>query len=289
MEWNINGRGGNRGVEFPNFIMDTISPQGDNNSPDIIVLIEFYKRNGWENFYDNLSRQYIVCLSEDRGVGKNQILIAIRKNLHPVIKSVCSHIPTGQRLLKNSGLEHLHPEFLQVDVIIEKDNERKPLAIVGTRIKTQDENRHFINREKQFELLMNHVDMQNDPILVVGDFNHGVIKNENDKNYIYTGVERQYYSYQNIWREAQSRNCQVTTPVAQYDKAYSVVVSLKGVPYRIKEDHFIVRGIGTLHCSYDWSFVDSNATYYKEKKCAEYLGAPAGLPDHACLRGVFEF
>ena len=62
MEWNINGRGGREGIEFPSFIAEKIWSE----NPDIVVLVEFFKRDGWEeNFCNKLSRNYTLCLSED--------------------------------------------------------------------------------------------------------------------------------------------------------------------------------------------------------------------------------
>lgn len=68
------------------------------------------------------------------------MLIAIKKELNPIIEQVKSVIPQGKQLLEIPGLEYLHPEFLQVDATIDKEGERTPLSIIGTRIKTDKEN-----------------------------------------------------------------------------------------------------------------------------------------------------
>lgn len=291
MEWNINGRGGANGIDFPDFIADEIRLK----NPDIVILVEFFKRVGWENFCMELSKDYILCLSEDYGPSKNQVLIAIVKKLNPVIENIKSHIHQGRQLLEIPGLEYLHPEFSQADTTIERDGERKHLSVIGTRIKTQDENAIYYNRRKQFELLANHIIGISSPIIVTGDFNHGAIFNEGQLNQQYdrdNEDQRRFYNYQMMLRILGEKYTVGTPGNKAYGKKYSFVMNAKdkkGNSVKIKQDHFISCGLNLLNCDYGWSFVQANPELYNHKQCTDYLGVAAGIPDHAYLYGEFEF
>ena len=296
MEWNINGRGGFSGVDFPDFIAKTIMPEQDVNfRPDIIVLVEFFKRGGWKKFCQNLSEEYVLCLSDDYGHGKNQVLIAIKKSLNPVIMHMSSVIPQGRQLLEVPGLEYLHPEFLQVDTTIEKDGERTSLSIMGTRIKSEGANQNYINRMKQYELLISYLDGLTTPVIVMGDFNNGILRDE-----ISASPENALLKY--IQPEAKKYNYHLMKSVIQDN--YTLLTPSEGCSWPIKlkcgkivcepflEDHCIVNNKIVLNENnpiYSFSDFAKKENGYTLANCLKdkrgNSSFKAGLPDHAYLFG----
>lgn len=293
MEWNINGRGGAEGVEkFPSFIAEKIWSK----NPDIVVLVEFFKRDGWEeNFCNKLSRNYVLCLSEDYGRGKNQVLIAIEKRLNPVIVGMRSYIPQGQALLDEEA--HLHPEFLQVDATIEKEGERTPLSIIGTRIKTEGANKNYINRTKQYKLLISHLEGLTSNVIVMGDFNNGILRAELNEPLEkalpqYTAPEAKEYNYHIMKNEIRG-NYRLLPPSKENSFSWPITLKENKIqcgPYL--QDHCIVSG-GIVQKDLLYSFSDfatkSNGytvdNYPKDKWGKRSF--KAGLPDHAYLYGEF--
>jgi len=294
MEWNINGRGGYAGVDFPAFIADIIMTR----SPDIVILVEFCKRRKWEDFCQQLSQDYFVCISEDYGLGRNQVLIAIKKALNPVTTHVSSSIPKGRQFLEIPGLEYLHPEFLQVDATIEKNGERASLSIIGTRIKVEGANQNYINRAKQFSLLISHLYGLTSNVIVMGDFNNGKLRADIDapvKDALsqYTASEAKTYNYHKM-KEMSNGSYHILTPQGKQVFSWPIALNDNKVecgPFL--QDHCIVNA-GTVPSELMYSYLDfaTAAHGYTVNNFPENnwgkRSLKAGLPDHAYLYAEIE-
>lgn len=280
LEWNIRGAatmGWNNNYEIKEFVVDTIMSEKE----DIVILNEFVISKGWDYFQAKLAdNNYIWFMTYTSS--QNGILIAINKNIDDL--ELEDKKIFGQNLIstKLSSNQIGNPNFLQIKFQVNKQT----VYVMGVRIR-QDS---FKNRRKQFELLLDQVKSikKDDYIIIAGDFNHGAIKYESDLEYDYKGNDREYYSYQMIFREFMDINCEMHTPdKGRYGHKFSWV--MKEPMIKIKEDHLITRGNMILSESdYKWDFLTCG-NGYKYLKPEDYKDVKCGYPDHAILIATVEF
>lgn len=271
--WNINGRGGQAsnklGFKFPSFIEKALHarPADDmaaDDIPDVITLVEFYKYDGWGGLINDLQETYIIFLSKNYGKCRNQVFLAVKKSLNPIITGVSSVIPQAKKKENTPA----HPEFLQVNVEIQG----RPLSLITTRIKTGD----VSEREDQLSSLAKHIRSIPHTVVCTGDFNclYGPL-NEAFKG---TGAtvygSRTTNGYHSFVHQNNGK-CQLDWLVAK---------GVKDVTNPYPDCHESPRA------TCDWSFLGEDC--YKGKDRDDYLGFVGknelpelvGLPDHAILR-----
>ncbi|MGN0494773.1 MAG: endonuclease/exonuclease/phosphatase family protein [Lachnospiraceae bacterium] len=264
MEWNINGRTGYGGhYQIPvKLLVDTIQEE----APDIMVLVEFVKVNGYDDLSALLNEMGYSIFSTKYQRGRNGIAIIVRSELQPIY--------VEERIdMENSDK---WPDYLKVDI--------DDLSIVGTRIRVDSD---FSKRKEQLDLLLNRMEKSDKHFAVLGDYNNANIKNEEDMLFeVYDG-QRQYYNYQMIWREVEkNRQWSLLTPDQGlgYNSQYSIVTDYKGYISHTKDDHMITDLPKELCrvCKYKWDFVNERNGYGK-RNSSNVLSDLIGLPDHAIL------
>lgn len=267
MEWNIHGQGGYSEENYPKQTADIILK----NKPDVFILVEFFKYDFWiEEFmnyipeeseklskvssrdqaFRTVGNEYIVILSDDRGKGFNQTIIGIKKDLNPVITAVRSVIPHGRQLLEIPGLDYLHPEFLQVDLLFDG----QPLTIIGTRIKTQGENKDYNIRKKQFVCLMQYIHTLKHPVIVSGDFNNAFCRGNLNKKFDekdYKGKAQINYNLNLIKTSLD----EIGFTMVDVNKDGSSIPTHKRF---LPEDHIFVRGFGAIERNFTIIHVEQN-------------------------------
>lgn len=159
MQWNINGRSDHDGRGY--IPVDMIMGEIKEQSPDIAVLVEYYKfENDHECFTKSLEKEGFTVFCDSRKPErreKNQVLIAVSDkfdvNSGFIVKTISN---------KSTSKDPI-PDYLQVTLSI--DNQQ--VAIVGVR---------FIPRtgniEKQLSVLKECLEStRNDKVVCLGDFN----------------------------------------------------------------------------------------------------------------------
>lgn len=272
MGWNINQRS--------NFANNTIIPPVviitiKEMKADIIVLTEFFKVKNYNDFVSDLEKENYTVFLDPRKAEENinQVLIAITNKLDTK--------KSGKVEWLSSDIKGANPNFLKIEV----SHNNESLTIIGTRIRVDDcSNTDFINRKSQFNSLLSHIGDNTrclEKVIVIGDFNHGAIKNESNENYDYADNVRKDYNYQMIRRLFQTISYDTHTPnYGKYGDKFSWV--MKNPVIKIKEDHIISKGVSINCVDYNWDFVTSNNGYGKLKP-EDYKSHLTGLPDHAIL------
>lgn len=266
IEWNINSRAGYTSNIPVNLIIDQILEI----NPDVVILTEFVKTLGFLDLKTILEEKYYVYTT-DYKPNQNGILIAIAKK---------DGISVTTESIKNLNNENM-PDFLEKDILV---NQNRKIKIIGTRIQTntkdtptqQELNEDFHNRNKQFENCINYTETVNYDTIIGSDFNHGAIKSETDKNYVYKGISREFYSYQQIWRKTENNFKLVTPHRGNYHK-FSYI-DKNNIP--IKEDHFIIsKSLNIESSDYNWNFITKKNGYgdIQPRDYKSFLP----LPDHA--------
>lgn len=268
MSWNINGRTGFGGrYQLPvTLLVDTIQMI----NPDVCVLVEFVKGNGYLDLENVLSEMGYKIFSTKYTKGWNGVAIIVKEELNP------SYVEQRIDMEKCD----IWPDYLRVDI----NSDGKQIAIIGTRIRTTPE---FINRKEQFDLITKHLNCLDKQFIVLGDFNNANIVNENDKQYESYDKQRKFYNYQMIWRIIEDDNqWSLITPDQGKgcDNSYSIMTKCFGHACPTKDDHMItsVSKENIISAKYDWTFVTPRNGYGKmNEKCV--LSTLVGKPDHAIL------
>lgn len=244
MGWNINQRSNHSGKDkIPDFILKAIEEQ----KADIIVLTEFFKAKGYEEFISKLENfGYRASLDpREPEKNKNQIMIAVSEKLD---------ISNGVNIktLPND-IESNYPNFLQITV----KYKGKPLTIIGTRMRDME-------KASQFKELNDHI--VNIPkehkIICIGDFNafHKFC------------VDHLPFS-----------NEEISPNWCQHQEEYSYVHKNGD---KVQIDHIAVKGITVSNENnekyYNWNFIDKDNGYCDLKQ-QDYKSFKESLPDHAIL------
>lgn len=243
LEWNLRAMGGN-GYEIPKFICDYV------NKVDIFVLVEFCMGNGWDIFKKSLKEFDLYC-SPYVSKGYNQVCIGIRKNINYKLLSVISKDICDVNI----------PEFLQVDIEIEK----KKVSIIGTRIKNKTK-----TQQQQFNYLKSYL-KNIEVFFCLGDFNAvstTLLNNFSSFASVYgPRILNRYHSFVHENGNACGLDWLISKGVTD---VYNGYMDAKDNPY----------------ATYDWSFLTS-ANGYGAKTKYDFLGIN-GLPDHAILKGMIK-
>ncbi|HES9516396.1 endonuclease/exonuclease/phosphatase [Streptococcus pneumoniae] len=238
--WNINQRSG-LGKQVPDMVTDELIKLNS----DIICLTEYVKTDSHSLFCSSLEVNGYTIFSDHRSLDfGNEILIAIKSNL----------ISDSKIIIIDNNNDN--PNFLMVKANIAG----KKLNIIGTRIKTggKDIIQDFKERKIQLDNLITHLPENNEMTIVLGDFNNGFFKKDDDIQ-SYKGKAREYYSYPLLVSEMNKVGLTVYTPNNVNSWKYC------------KLDH-IIGNICISDENYLWDFLKNPD--YKNK---------VSYPDHAVL------
>lgn len=170
--WNINQR--SSGNDIPKLVSEEILKDNEfTESPDIIVLTEFLGAKYTEKikrFKELICEKYLTFVNEERDKEKkaNGICIAVKKGFAEINGAPIEKLNTSFK-------EENQPNFLQVESIVNG----KPVSIIGTRIRVNDEltRTEFLKRRQQLLSLVEHIiALGNKNIIVAGDFNNAYIR-----------------------------------------------------------------------------------------------------------------
>lgn len=244
LEWNLHAMGG-KGYQLPTFIPEYIE------KVDIFVLVEFCAANGWQEFRNELEKNFDLYCSPYVSKEYNQVCIGMRKSMGYELLSVVSADVCDVNV----------PEVLEVDIKIGN----KALSIIGTRIKTEAG-----TKQAQYDYLKKHLGKL-DSFLCLGDF-----------NCVYNHLSKQFSSVADIGVYGPRITNGYHSFVFKNGDACGLDWLLaKGLDsiYNGYED-----SSQSPTATYDWSFITSQ-NGYKDKTEYDFLGI-RGLPDHAILKGM---
>ncbi|MBU3209674.1 endonuclease/exonuclease/phosphatase family protein [Clostridium algidicarnis] len=280
-EWNVNQSclSEDKEKQIPNFVFNIIN--GSQKAVDIFVLLEVFNIKGHiKNYRKILSDFELYFRNIDPQDKKNEILIGVRKN-SSVFKAI-SYEEFEKITQLSTFPSNDNPNSLRVDVEILSNSDKK-LSIIGTRIRVEDD---WKKRAVQFENLMKYTkELVN--VAIMGDFNHGAIKEEWNDEYQYN-KPRSDYNYQFIKKNSKSYDLKIYTPdKGVYGEKWSFVMKEKKI--KIKLDHILTKNVGVTNIYYSWSFLDY-LNVYQGLKAEDYKYAIELInkPDHAILTAELE-
>lgn len=277
MVWNIHQQGGYGEGKIPLFVIDEIK------KADIAILTEFCTRGprcakGREQFIQALEAAGYQCCVSDNGTG-NDVLIAVRKE-YPIKSVDWEPCYKGE----DEDPERV-PENLQVDI----DVGGETVSVLGVRIKTTAD---FGMRRSQFaHWLLPRLSKIKNPVIVAGDFNNNRrgVEAKFDKDRV---PKTQRWSIVQMDHMLAERFPDKKEAVIRKTPAGGSIFeaeSRRGPEFECAEDHFLIRG---LRCEklfdYDRDFAKGKAGKERGYMLSDdFFDVPAGLPDHAILRGEF--
>ncbi len=275
-EWNVNFKIGTE-VKIADFVQDYIKSEFDIIVFTEIVktksVINLMKKMGEYNFYESVYEE-----------GKNQVIIAAKKELH--ITSVITQFP------RSKDYSGIIPDFLQIEMLIENEK----YCIIGTRIKikklSEDD---YEKRMKQVEKLLEYIKKEviepNKKIVILGDFNNGMIR----ENKVYEGNCARIYNYHKIEDEFEKNGFKICPPKGYSSWGLQFHKGDFAYGY-IKNDHMIISNninIDDVNSQYDWRFVNEHKDIFKnmdrekqENSEYEQIIVTQGIPDHALLKAT---
>lgn len=272
--WNINQRLGTGG-KIPHFVATEII----NKTPDIVVITEFFRGEGWEELKSTLEEEGYKLYYEKTPIKKkNEVLIAIKERKNLII---AQEAVTETVLGKNKK-----PNFLQVG--IEYNN--KPLTVIGVRILPDGD---YQKRKEQLDSLTDYVKGKKN-ILIIGDFNNSKICG--NETLSYEEVREEYhltkrkevsllydtYNYHILKDQFKHEGFTIATPTGN---VCSWVDKYKN---EYKLDHIFAKELNVHNAQYKWDFI-SQKNGHGTLKSDDYKSENAGVPDHAILTAVIEF
>ena len=244
LEWNLHAMGG-EGYSIPKFTTQYIK------SVDIFVLTEFCSAKGWETFKSEIEKDFDVFVSPYFSKQCNQVCIGLRKEIDYKLLSVVTA----------DVCNIMVPEYLQIDIEIEG----RELSIIGTRIKTQNDDSKVFQYNYLKKILRNI-----DTFICLGDFNcvHRVLSNKfkTVANVYGPRVKDGYHSF--VFNKSDDNKRGLDWIIFKGVDVYNGYEDKKQSP----------------NATYDWSFISSE-NGYRDKTKNDYLGI-RGLPDHAILKGM---
>lgn len=261
IEWNINQRSGiYKEKPIPSLICEEIRYQ----NADIVVLTEFYRRNGWEEFITNTFEGYNVFFSMNPR-DQNDILIAIKISIE--IHSIHTFFSSSKNI----------PNFLHVDI---KYGEQL-ISIIGLRIRTVK------SKEKVNELnyVLKYIKGLMNQVIVIGDFN-------NNRR----GTIDKIWNLNVLKKMFEDNKFMMYTPNGSSisnENAYNI-------DFEFPEDHIFSKDIFVELMPYNREFVKRDRLTYKwDKDFQEYKGKdkkgkaivesiPAPYPDHAIISATLK-
>lgn len=292
MEWNMNF-GANKSANICSFAKEYIKKE------DIIILTEVVKNNSIDELLEKLDFEYVTFASEPSdSEWYNQIIIAVRTELQE--KLIINKVEIDKKKWSFNEL----PDILHITF---ETCEGRLFNIIGTRVRidifNNDED-DYKNRYNQFKKLVEYLQpLEN--VLVMGDFNNGMIKAESDSEYL--DVKKKY---ELRWDKTEKKYVKcllrfynfhlmksilgagyVLDEVMGEDSSWGLTIYNDELSYGlIKNDQIIKKNIQLVECCYDWKFVrDNEQVYYDMLYRNRYKKGNKinhGYPDHAILKAV---
>lgn len=166
LEWNLNF-GGDKKVNVTSEVKEYVK------GFDVIMFTETVDNPSVKSLFQNNERKYNIFRSmRDEKGWNNQIVVAVAEEFKA--KQIYDDIP-------NVNMDEA-PNFIQIELTIEG----RSYQIIGTRIRISsfltDED-DYKSRKKQFENLVKHI-KKYEKVIVLGDFNNGMIKGNSNACYI---------------------------------------------------------------------------------------------------------
>ena len=291
MEWNINF-GADKNAKIAEFAKNYV------DGADIIILTEAIHNDSIDKFVDSLSFGYELYESKASGeTWYNQVLILIKNELKD--KLVIKEIEIDETKWNKKEL----PDIMHVSI---SNNDGAILNVIGTRVRIDVFNNDEIdykNRCKQFSLLVKYLNTL-DNVLVMGDFNNGMIKASSDA--LYSDVKEKYetrwdknkrkyvksllrfYNF-HMMRDILGTDYIMSETFGE-DSSWGLSLYNNDFSYGlIKNDQIITKGVKLYESGYDWNYVRDNELSYSDmlfrNRYKKGNKICHGFPDHAILRG----
>lgn len=292
MEWNVNF-GANKSANICFFANKYIK------NADIIILTEVVQNGSIDELLEKIDVEYVTFTSKPcDSEWYNQIIIAVRAELKSRLKINKVEIDE-----KKWSLNEL-PDILHITI---ETYEGCLFNIIGTRVRIDifntDED-DYKNRCAQFKKLVEYLHTLEN-VLVMGDFNNGMIKAESECAYL--DVQNKY---EFRWDKTKKKYVKsllrfynfhmmkdilgdgyVLDEVVGEDSSWGLSIYNGELSYGlIKNDQIINKNIQLVECCYDWKFVhDNEQVYYDMLYSNRYKKGNKinhGYPDHAILKAV---
>lgn len=275
LEWNINQRCTHINTKkIPDFIAQAVLDE----DPDFFVLTEAYKVQFWAEFINKFPNYYLFS-TDNSPQHQNEVVIGVR-NDHQ-----------GARLVESmdSGFANLNPNFLHVAITI---NERD-LHIMGVRVRVPKLTPASIEsqtyRLNQLDILLDHIESVEEPIVLVGDFNNyrrglspATLDMKRDPKYSKCALWNMMVLQERFHELGYSMH----TP-----HGFSWGWENPNENYQVAQDHVFLKGLemainqdGSEYCYYTDEFKELHPEVYKKKGIRNVIPP---YPDHKML--VVEF
>lgn len=264
--WNINQRSG-LGKEIPELVLQELLEQ----DADIIVLTEVVKTDSLSVFIQNMREAgYESAISKNENT--NEVCILWKAELYQLLNVDDSLITAN----KNDN-----PNYLMVEL---KDQNDKRFNVVGYRIRvgSKESINEYEGRARQMKIVTEKLALLNGPIMVVTDSNN-----------LRRGATRKEWNLSVLDSMLADVGFKRNTPDGS-----SIYAEIAISPeYEFPEDHIITKGIEVADVQYDRNFVKRDTDVYIWGKdftkhvegTSFYKQIRVGFPDHAIVKGYFEF
>lgn len=228
----------------------------------------------------------------------NQIVIAIKKELIRCLK--IRRVDIDEKKWDINNL----PDICHLEIIT---SEGKLKNVIGIRVKIGNESdADYKERRIQFENLVKYIgELEN--VIVLGDFNNGMIKADSGKDYDSIKSE-----YELRWDKGKKKY--VKNPLRLYN--FHLMKHILGETYilkeiigeesswglslyndmlsygQIKNDQIITKNVCLKDSYYDWGYVRDNESMYEDmlysNRYKKGNKVKYGYPDHAILNASIE-
>lgn len=167
-EWNMNF-GSDKDVEICAFAKEYIK------GTDIIVFTEVVDNESIKDLLDTLDSDYKKYVSVIRNVELyNQVIIAVKTGLEGCLE-------TQQVIIDEEKWDlNSFPDICHIEITT---SENELINVIGTRVRIDDgSDVDYKDRCEQFRNLVKYIETLEN-VIVLGDFNNGMIKADSDKEY----------------------------------------------------------------------------------------------------------
>lgn len=245
IEWNVNMRS-KKGLIIPSLIVAEI----EKLNADVVCLTEYVRGINHTDFITSLKycgyETFLRPMTEQ--TGGNEILLALKSEI--VNDPEVFILPSG----KDS------PDFLHVSTLIGSHR----FHIVGVRVRIGGEeelDKDFQSRRVQIQTLVENLqNIEDEKMIIVGDFNNGFYSKGDDRN-SYPNKPRQYYNYPLLSDDMRKAGFDAHTPTEGFSW---------GKCFRL--DHLFAKQCAIKSVKYSWNF----------KHNSQFKNG-VGYPDHAML------
>lgn len=281
IEWNLNFAADSN-VELASFVKDAFE------NADILVFTECKQNTILNEILEG--QNYKVFTSPELKGFRNQIIIAVKDYLEADEAPILAKEILGEM-----------PDFLHVQLKIDG----KMYHVVGTRIRIgmRKAECDYLSRRNQFELLTKYID-ELENVIVLGDFNNGMIKADSELQYHEVKEAYQYIDETNGETEEKKLSLLRFYNFHMMKEMLGDEYSLKEIGGEnsswglsiyegelsyglIKNDQVITKKIEVTEAHYDWSHVrEHEREYYNMLVSSENRRGNKikhGYPDHAKL------